>query len=616
MLFTAHNEVARSRDMTTVFGGYNHRLSCQDGEFFDMKNMTTSYYPMLSPRNKRGNCRQFTNPNMLTDKDGLVWFDNGRLYVNGEETNVRMSPSLNFDHVKMGSKLVFDNATWVIDMETMEQDGTISTYNWGGKRNILPMSDPSKMYEYRNGSWYEDGYEPEEGAYAIFEEDGKYIMKQWSNASKTWNAVTGDYVYLGLNNGNTLDGPSFEIGQTIKITVDNSMHDFDPVIGLFPISEGDGKYSVTTTVVNTFINEKGVSVDWTTGEKSLPYDGIVIDGSVSECLLFGSAQVPNSITIVPERITPEFITECSNRLWGCSADGHEIYATRLGTWNRWQCFEGVSTDSYAVTIGSDGEFTGSVTYNGNPIFFKENSMVKVTVSSTGAHQVREVFCPGVQKGSENSICIINGVLYYKGVEGIYAYDGSLPVLVSSSLGEVRYYKAVSGTILDRYYVSMKDGNGLSHMFVYDTSTGMWAKEDNTDAKVFCRSKDDLYYIDNADNKLKSVRGTLPYNEGEQEGAFDWFVESGNVGFMMPDKKHLAKLQIRLSMELGTNVSIFLQYDSAGNWEHVCNLNGTGTRSYTVPIIPRRCDHFKYMIGGRGGCKIFSVTKTIEEGSEL
>lgn len=616
MYFTAHNEVARSRDMTTVFGGYNHKLSCQDGEFFDMQNMTTSYYPMLSPRNLRGICRQFTNPNMIADRDGLVWFDDGTMYVNGEATDIKMSPTLDFSYVKMGSKFVFGNAEWAVDMETMKNDYLDTMHIWGGTKDILPITDTSKMYEWKKSTWYEDGFEPKDGDYAVFEENGQNIMKQYSADTKQWKVFEGDYVYLGLDNGNTLHGPSFEVGQTIKITVNNSHGDFDPVISLFPISEGEQKYSVTTTVINTFINEQGESVDWATGEKSRPYYGIVIDGSVSECLLYGSSQATNPIVVEPIRIAPKFITECSNRLWGCSADGHEIYATRLGTWKRWQCFEGVSTDSYAVTIGSDGEFTGSVTYNGNPIFFKENSMVKITVSATGAHQVKEIFCPGVQKGSDKSICIINGILYYKGVEGIYAYDGSLPVLVSSSLGEVRYYNAVSGTILDRYYVSMKDGTGLSHMFVYDTGTGMWAKEDNTDAMAFCRSKDDLYYVDNADKKLKSVRGTLPYEGGETEKAFDWYAESGNIGFTMPDKKHLAKLQFRLSMDLGTNVSIFVQYDSSGAWEHICNLNGAGTRSFTVPIIPRRCDHFKYMIAGRGGCKIFAVTKTIEEGSEV
>ena len=613
MFFTAHNDVARSRDMTTAFGGYNHRLSCQDGEFFDMKNMTTAYYPMLSPRNQRGNCRQFTNPDMLADADGLVWFDDGKMYVNGEETDITKPATANIDRpTKMGARLIFDKGSWSVDMENMIVDRIAETHFWGGPQDMMPLPDHTTKYEWRDSSWYEDGFEPKEGDYAMFEEDGKYIMKQWDGTY--WKAVTGDYVYIGIVNGSVGSGPEFEIGQIIKITVDNSKGEFDPVIDLFPIDEGDGKYSITTPVINYFTG--GESVDFQTGERSQAYIGIVIEGSIDACLKWGGSELAWPFQIEPKYIRPEHITECSNRLWGCSADGHEIYATALGSWKRWQCFEGVSTDSYAVTIGSDGVFTGSVTYNGNPIFFKEHSMVKVTVSSTGAHQVKEIFCPGVQKGSENSICIINGILYYKGVEGIYAYDGSLPVLVSSSLGEVRYYKAVSGTILDRYYVSMKDGNGLSHLFVYDTATGMWAKEDNTDAMTFCRSGDDLYYIDNADNKLKSVRGTLPYEGGETEGAFDWVAESGNIGFTMPDKKHLAKLQIRLSMELGTNVSIFMQYDSSGNWEHVCNLNYTGTRSFVVPIIPRRCDHFKYMIGGRGGCKIFSVTKTIEEGSEV
>lgn len=615
MYFTAHNEVARSRDMTTAFGGYNHRLFCQDGEFFDMKNMTTAYYPMLSPRNKRGICRQFTNPNMLTDVDGLVWFDDGTLYVDGEATDIK-KPVAEIDKpTKMGSRLVFDKGAWSLDMENMKIDALPTATLWSGPQIMVPMEDHTTKYEWQHSSFY-DSATPKDGAYAQFEENGKYIMKRWSESAKAWRDVTGDYVYIDIPNGTDAKGPDYEIGQLIKIKVNNSNGEFNPVINLFPIDEGEGWYSVTTEVVNTFLNEKGESVDWKTGQRSKPYQGVVIRGSIEACLKWSNSDLNWPFQIEPKYLKPEFLTECSNRLWGCSADGHEIYATALGNWKRWQKFEGVSTDSYAVTIGSDGVFTGSVTYNGNPIFFKEHSMVKITVSSTGAHQVKEVFCPGVQKGSGDSICIINGILYYKGVEGIYAYDGSLPVLISSSLGEVRYYNAVSGTILDRYYVSMKDGNGLSHLFVYDTATGMWAKEDNTDVKMFCRSGDDLYYIDNADNKLKSVRGTLPYEGGETEGSFDWFSESGNIGFTMPDKKHLAKLQIRLSMDLGTNVSIFLQYDSSGNWEHVCNLSGTGTRSFVVPIIPRRCDHFKYMIGGRGGCKIFSVTKTIEEGSEV
>ena len=49
-LFTKEN----SRQMVDVFKGYNHNLRIGEGEFFDMKNMTSDYYPVLSPRKKRG----------------------------------------------------------------------------------------------------------------------------------------------------------------------------------------------------------------------------------------------------------------------------------------------------------------------------------------------------------------------------------------------------------------------------------------------------------------------------------------------------------------------------------------------------------------------------------
>ena len=43
-----------SRQIVEYFKGYNHNLRIADGEFFDMKNMTSDHYPVLSPRKKRG----------------------------------------------------------------------------------------------------------------------------------------------------------------------------------------------------------------------------------------------------------------------------------------------------------------------------------------------------------------------------------------------------------------------------------------------------------------------------------------------------------------------------------------------------------------------------------
>lgn len=212
---------------------------------------------------------------------------------------------------------------------------------------------------------------------------------------------------------------------------------------------------------------------------------------------------------------------------------------------------------------------------------------------------------------------MNEVLYYKSSNCVCAYNGSLPYSISDELGDVRYADAVAGTVGDRYYISMRDDKGKYSLFVYDIKNGLWCKEDNTEVLAFCRHSDDLYYIDVKDKKMKSVRGTLPFNvlEKATEDKFDWFVESGTIGYSSPDHKYVARINLRISLELGANADFYLQYDSSGVWEHKFNMSGTGTRTFSVPIIPKRCDHFKYKLSGRGGCKIFSITKTTEEGSD-
>ena len=52
------------------------------------------------------------------------------------------------------------------------------------------------------------------------------------------------------------------------------------------------------------------------------------------------------------------------------------------------------------------------------------------------------------------------------------------------------------------------------------------------------------------------------------------------------------------------------------WEYQFTLTGNSIRSFSIPIRPKRCDNMKLRIEGVGMAKIYSITKTIEEGSEL
>ena len=586
-------EVTRYREITNTFGGYNHRISCQEGQFYDMENMTSQYYPVMSPRNPRGIAKQFSNPQGILDKEELMWVDNGKLYNNGKEIRLDFPLTTTGEKtlVKMGAYVViFPDKVWYNTENDwsgkLEHKHTVTK---GNEVSFNLCDSKGVAINAKDSSYYEKN-EPKNGDYMLTKTNGASSIKMYSSATKSWVTVTTTYVSMS----STFIGEGFKKGDGIKITIDNSKAKWAEAHNLFVNDEGDDKYSIETWIVDK------------------------TDHNITFIGLLENVCSFDNMEVVVERKVPdmEFVTECNNRLWGCSKDGHEIYCSKLGDVTNWNCFQKISTDSWTVTIGSDGKFTGATTYLGYPIFFKEDSLIKISVSSTGGHQTKETKCRGVQRGCAKSLAILNETLYYKSPTGVCLYTGSLPVGISDDLGEVRYSDAVAGTIGERYYISMKDRQGMPHLFVYDTKNQIWCREDSTQALFFCGHDDELYYIDVEDKKMKSVLGTTPYESKETEGRFPWHVESGSIGYSSPDNKYIARINLRITLEFGTNVDFYLQYDSNGKWEHKFNMSGTGTRTFTVPIIPKRCDHFKYRIVGKGGCKIHSITKTLEQGSDI
>lgn len=595
------DEVTRYREMTNTFGGYNHQLSCQEGQFYDMENMTSQYYPIMSPRSPRGIVKKFSNPQGLLDKEAIMWIDNGKLYKDGKEvalSGVTLSQNGEKSMEKMGAYVIImpDKVWYNASSGACGYMEATCTIPKGEEIRFQNCDSKGTPIEIKDSEYYAEN-DPEDGDYMVSDSDGTSGLKIYSSTTKSWTNAS-PYVQICA----TGIGKQFEKGDGVKITItmeDGVWHDaFLDITNIFVNDEGDEKHSINTTIL----------------EKT--EDSITIVGIVKT--LRSTEPKYTDATLLVERKVPdmEFITECNNRLWGCSKDGRELFACKLGDVKNWNVFAGISTDSWTATIGSDGKFTGATTYLGYPIFFKEDSLIKVSISGTGAHQTKETKCRGVQRGSEQSLAILNETLYYKSSTGICVYNGSLPVGISDDMGEVRYSDASAGTIGDRYYISMKDKNGNPSMFVYDTKNGIWCREDDTDALAFCKHEDDLYYIDASDYNMKSVRGTTPYELKETEGRVGWFAESGNIGYSSPDNKYIARINLRISLELGTNVDFYIQYDSDGQWEHKFNMSGKGTRTFTVPIIPKRCDHFKYKIVGKGGCKIHSITKTLEQGSDI
>ena len=71
----------------------------------------------------------------------------------------------------------------------------------------------------------------------------------------------------------------------------------------------------------------------------------------------------------------------------------------------------------------------------------------------------------------------------------------------------------------------------------------------------------------------------------------------------------------MELEEGASVMVEMQFDSDGTWHKVRTLEATVKRSFYLPIVPRRSDHFRIRIRGTGSWKLYSLVRESYSGSE-
>ena len=609
------NELPSTREMIDVFGGYNHNIRIGEGEFYDMTNLTSAEYPSLSPRKKRGIYKSPDKPLGLISKDALCYVDGSDLYINeykiedfleeikDEESGEIIPKTL----VSMGAYIIILPNKKYINTQDYSDKGDIEDtvlLNSGNvyfrlcKKDGTFFSQPSALKSYRIK---EQATAPTAVDYGLEELPNETywmdtsndpVLKVYDSNRSMWSEVSNTYVRLLVN-------------------LEGNQHPFKN------IKEYDGVIisGIKDEALTKFNGTFHIETVWNDTD-------IVIKGFINTTEQIKVNLVENPITIKRGMPDMDFVIESENRLWGCKyglVDGkmvNEIYASKLGDFKNWNCFAGISTDSYVASVGTDGQFTGAITYLGYPLFFKEDCIHKVYGSYPANFQIQTTACRGVQKGSSKSLALVNETLFYKSRYSVCAYDGALPVEISSALGNERYSDAVAGSLGNKYYISMKGSDGDYHLFVYDVFKNMWHKEDNTQVVQFCNNRGNLYYIDYDSNQIRIIEALPNASEGEIEPEpIRWSAETGIIGTDSPDKKYISRLVVRLSLEFGTEVSFFADYDSIGVWKPLFTMDGTTLKTFSIPLRTRRCDHLRLRIEGIGAAQIFSICKTIEQGSD-
>lgn len=587
-------EKARERVLTEQFGGYNHNLRIGEGQFYDMENLTSDHYPLLAPRGRRGLWGQAGAPAGLTHKDSLCYVDGRNFVMDGYAIDLGLSEKAEEcpkQLVSMGAYVIlFPDRKYINTADLTDHgslDAEFTTPN--GAAFTLCWEDGSEM----DVTFTQPGEPVSPGNMDLWLDTTAKKLKQWGESAGMWVDITTTYVKISAPG----------IGSAF------SQYDGIRIQGLKDRTLTDSLTGEALEDPSELREIEGANVIWAKGD-----DYIVITG-----ILERERSIEEPVTISRKMPEADFVIERENRLWACryglNREGqvvNEIYASKLGDFKNWNCYMGLSTDSYTVSLGSDGPFTGAVCYGGYPLFWKEGCVHKVFGDYPANFGIQTTSCRGVQRGSHRSLAIVGELLYYKGTEGVLLYDGALPREISAPLGDVRYRDGVAGSWRNKYYLSVtEEETGEQQLLVYDTRLGLWHKEEGLDAMAICGCREGLYALEAGSGRILRLAG---YGECSEE-AVSWRAETGDLGLELPEGKYISRLTVRLSMTPGSRVIFWIRYDSLGPWVPLCTLSGMNLKSFSLPIRPRRCDHFRLRIEGQGDVRLYSWQKHIVRGSD-
>ena len=613
MLLTDRTGVKNTRDLLRAFGGLNETYGCTEAEYSGGMNFSARDFPALSTRLPRRRLQELAGLNGMYHLNGLLTVCGQDLVYTPDEAPAQ--PVTVKNAVADGRKTMVGIGTKILifpDKVAFDTaDGSAAPLGAAWEAGSLsvsfaPCDASGNTYEVKDKGTKEPEH-PQDGQLflKLNEPDKPYsaenTLEVYSEASGNWTVIPLDYCLVTAEG----IGAEFRVWDTVTLTGTGAEQ-----AGQWAGLDGDRiVYGVTETTLRLRADPGGehfygrlvhngssavwVSMDGTQREEHFPAEGVKVERRVPDL---------------------EYLTECDNRVWGCSSSENVIYACKLGDPTNWFSYRGIAADSYAVTVGSDGAFTGAATCMGYALFFKENTLHKLYGSKPSDFQLSSLRCRGVAKGAARSLCVINETLYYLSPDGVMAWDGSIPNKVSTALdpARLRNVKSALGGALDgRYYLHLVRGSGEAQavrLLVYDTERGLWQEEDVCSYEM-AGSGGQLYLWDGkAIWAADADREENWQQAGGIEDGVSFELVSGNIGLDSPEELYLSRLTLRLEAEVKSRIEVAVSYDS-GAWETLAQLTADGRRCFDVPFVPRRCGSLRFRLKGRGQLTLRSLTRT-------
>lgn len=551
------------------FRGYQHTVSSSEGQIWDERNISGRAYPYLRPvRNRYGFACDCDNA--LFSHDAIGWVNGTELWYDEHLVGyVEDSPK---QVAVMGDRIVIFPDKVVLNAK-YKRLGVYATL----EELEAAVTDPKEFDAYGVGM---------EVPYELYAWSGSEWVSYGPELKKMENKVS--VIGVTFQSGTYKNVEAKANTMVLQIETEN--------IGF---KEGDAVEIKGCTVHPE--NNKIAIIREIEGKQLRFYENaFVLDGENG----LTDYEEPGSISIA--RTVPDMDVICAvdNRLFGAKDD--TLYASKLGDPENFNVFDGLTTDSWFQETGTAGRFTACIPYLGYPIFFKEGHIFKIYGKNAENFEPSKSATMGVKAGAWRSLAIAGEVLYYLSDNGLTAYTGGIPESVAAPFGDVKYTDAVAGSDGRRLYLSMKKADGTRELFCLDTESGLLHKEDNLAAAGFCRFGGVLYALQEAGQAVvvNADSGDCP----------DSMVEFGDFMEGTMDRKGVSRLQMRVVLDTGAKMEIFIQYDSNGEWRKIKTLTATRKQSFSFPVKLRRCDHYRIRIEAEGYWELHGMAKEFYVGS--
>lgn len=596
-----------SKKYTVAFRGINFGEGTQDGEFADTYNLSTDKYPCITQRPERIKVKDYNKPSTLHSK--------GSLLVIAEKLDEEGKPVV--DENGKGISEIFYDDKFVGEVTSgKKQTATVGNY-------IVIF--PDKKY-YKVPTEDENGV-MQEGEFGNMEEEYKVTGLAFTASTITSEIVSKNKHLSFVNNTVSKTGANFPFNAGDKVTISGT-DDIDSTTE-FIIKEAtadkltfeEASFSNTTYPSELTITRKAqgkfpfkkgdaVTIKGCSKEENNQKD-ILISGVTDDKLTFADNSFTETIesgeiTITREVPDLDFICESNYRLWG--THGNSIYSSKYSDPINFKSLEGLAGDSYAIEVGSEGEFTGCIPYSSHICFFKENTLHKLYGTKPSNFQVTTSNVYGVQSGSERSMQIVNEQLLYKGVGGVYAYTGGVPELISDKFGNRRYSEAVACCDGEKYYISMKQGDKWN-MFVFDVMKNIWLREDDTQAVDMTFYDGKIYYLD-------SEGGLYYIDKTADRSNIEWGATFCTMHETINERKGYSKFHLRMDMSAGAWLAVDIKTDNDTQWRQVYTTHNEKAKTVSIPIVPTRCDSIDIRLRGKGDCTVKAFIREFSVGSDV